>query len=516
MSDPVNQVDIVIPIYNALEDVKHCVASILANSEGFDIQLILVNDASDIDTTEYLRELSTREPCVNLIQSESNQGYSISSNLGLERSSAAYVVLMNSDIIVTRDWLEKMLHCAQSASNIGIVSPVTNAAIWQSVPHIPDSSLVSTVNFPNIDEIEHFSTQVEELSCKAYPELPYIHGYCQFIKREVLDAIGVIDAESYTNGMGSELDFCFRAADAGFKSVVADDTFIYHSKAKSLNKDNRAKSNWYHLFVTKYGKERCQSGAAKVENCLALDALRDATSFEIYRKPLKRSTIDFPYSMAFLIDQLTDDYTFNFFLDSVLAWRKRGIPVHFIVPEALIVHIHRRYANRPETHELWISYQEQGQLLDHLRFYDVIFSSDTVHTDILETINSSSPDILPVLLADKLNQHSIGIEKISNFLLVTHSQNDACRLSAETGKRVHALENLCATRCRMNMAEKLMSFWFSEKQRYDQQQRKALLSLMQDAVLYHRKNQPLVTFSKGIPQLDQMISFEEFIITYDH
>lgn len=45
-------------------------------------------------------------------------------------------MLLNSDTIVTKNWIDKMIECSNSGDNIGIVGPLSNTASWQSVPKI--------------------------------------------------------------------------------------------------------------------------------------------------------------------------------------------------------------------------------------------------------------------------------------------------------------------------------------------------------------------------------------------
>src|SRR5690606_20269420 len=47
-------VDVVIPVYNALDDVKRCVSSVRDRRDGFRVRAIVVNDGSDVATSDWL------------------------------------------------------------------------------------------------------------------------------------------------------------------------------------------------------------------------------------------------------------------------------------------------------------------------------------------------------------------------------------------------------------------------------------------------------------------------------
>ncbi len=57
---PVATVDIVVPVYNALEDVKKCLESLQRCTDGLTVKVIVVNDGSDEATTQWLREYCGR------------------------------------------------------------------------------------------------------------------------------------------------------------------------------------------------------------------------------------------------------------------------------------------------------------------------------------------------------------------------------------------------------------------------------------------------------------------------
>ncbi len=98
---PAPSVDVVVCVHNALEDVDRCLRSLLdATAPPFG--LIVVNDGSDDETAEYLERFARSAPAAVLLTNAGpDHGYTIAANLGLRASTADYVVLLNSDTIVT-------------------------------------------------------------------------------------------------------------------------------------------------------------------------------------------------------------------------------------------------------------------------------------------------------------------------------------------------------------------------------------------------------------------------------
>ncbi|HIP26159.1 MAG TPA: DUF616 domain-containing protein, partial [Flavobacteriaceae bacterium] len=233
-------IDIILPIYNALEDVKNCINS-LYQYKTFDFNLIAIDDCSDLETKVYLEKESV-ERGFKLLRNKENLRFTKTVNRGFLESKADFVVLLNSDTIVTQKWIEKILACFDSNKKIGIVGPLSNAASWQTVPVRNDKEfggwLVNEI--PNRYTIEEMGLLVETLSTKIYPKVPSVNGFCYVIKREVLDINGSLDEEYFPTGYGEEDDFSIRAKDAGFEIAVADDTYIFHAKSKSYTHEVRA------------------------------------------------------------------------------------------------------------------------------------------------------------------------------------------------------------------------------------------------------------------------------------
>ena len=107
-----NAADVVVPIYNAPTDVRACVTSVLAHLRP-DVRLMLIDDASpDPAIAEYFAELEQlAHPQVLLLRNEQNLGFTGTANRGMQLSRAN-VVLLNSDTIVSRGWLDALMHCA--------------------------------------------------------------------------------------------------------------------------------------------------------------------------------------------------------------------------------------------------------------------------------------------------------------------------------------------------------------------------------------------------------------------
>ncbi len=236
MPAPTNPpIDIVVPVYNAAADLRRCVESVLAHTAG-DYRLMLIDDASpDPAIRAYFTELEARQlPQVTVLANATNLGFTLTANRGMECARAgADVVLLNSDTVVTRGWLDKLARCAQSDSTIGTITPFSNNAEICSLPRFCTDN-----PWPETLDTEPMVRALELAAVPTYPDLPTGVGFCFYIRRALLDAIGAFDP-AFGLGYGEENDFCLRAAAAGFRNVLCDDAFVLHAGSSSFG-DQRA------------------------------------------------------------------------------------------------------------------------------------------------------------------------------------------------------------------------------------------------------------------------------------
>lgn len=229
-------VDIIIPVYNAASDLRRCVESVRAATTA-PYQLILIDDAStDPAVAGYFAELERRlPPNWQLLRNERNLGFVGTTNRGMGISEND-VVLLNSDTVVTRGWLEKLRRCATSDQRIGTITPFSNNAEICSFPRFCENNVWSDREDPEV-----LNQALERAAVPVYPDLPTGVGFCLYIKRELLNRIGLFDP-AFGLGYGEENDFCLRAAKAGYRNVLCEDTLVLHLGNRSFDAKKRALS----------------------------------------------------------------------------------------------------------------------------------------------------------------------------------------------------------------------------------------------------------------------------------
>ncbi|PAX54331.1 glycosyltransferase [Brunnivagina elsteri] len=228
-------VTIIIPIYNAYEDTNQCIESVLKYTDK-QHKILLVNDASsDPRIFELIKKFALEYTHIQMLQNQENLGFVQTCNRAFgESDRETDVILLNSDTIVTPQWLEKLTHAAYSSPYVATVTPLTNNGTVCSVPNWLEYN-----DIPEGQTILSFAQLIEKVSLRKYPHIPTAVGFCMYIKRKVLDEVGYFDAENFGRGYGEENDFCCRATKRGYFHIIDDATFVYHAGSKSFKAEKQ-------------------------------------------------------------------------------------------------------------------------------------------------------------------------------------------------------------------------------------------------------------------------------------
>ena len=223
------RVDIVIPVYNSPHLVRPCIESVLRWTDLAVDRLTIVDDGSDSHTAAMLRELLEDADGSRIVTNERNMGFVRTVNRGMQASTAGYVLLLNSDTAVTPRWTDKIVAAMESDPTIAIASPISNFA-----PHMRIDMV------PGLDYLG-MNSLVEDLSDRNYPNITTPEGFCYCISSKCLESIGYFDL-AFDDGYGEESDYAMRANHAGFRTVLVDDTYVFHQGRGSFGLDRRNES----------------------------------------------------------------------------------------------------------------------------------------------------------------------------------------------------------------------------------------------------------------------------------
>jgi hypothetical protein len=114
------RVTVVIPCYNYGRFLEPCLASFL-DSDGLDVDAIIVDDASPDGSAAVAREIAARDPRVRVIEHRTNQRHIATYNEGLAAAEGEYVMLLSADDLLAPGALTRSAALLQAHPEVGLV-----------------------------------------------------------------------------------------------------------------------------------------------------------------------------------------------------------------------------------------------------------------------------------------------------------------------------------------------------------------------------------------------------------
>ena len=177
--------------YGHTGDVERCVRSMIEHSEGYSIQIIVIDNGSTDGTGEWLEEFQVDNGALRVIHCDHNVGDAAGKNIGLKQSLGANIIILDG-----------------SAEIVGnILGPISQKLADESVGIFGPYGLTT-------DDLQHFHEEVDQGDADA------MQAYCMAFRRGTLNTVGLM-REGFRFYRNLDIDYCFQFKDKGYR-VVAD------------------------------------------------------------------------------------------------------------------------------------------------------------------------------------------------------------------------------------------------------------------------------------------------------
>jgi len=271
-------VDVIVPVYNAIEAVERCLHSVLANtSDDPDVRIVVADDASpDPEMAVLCTRLADAHPRLTIRRRPTNVGFPGNCNESMAEAKGD-VVLLNSDTVVPAGWLEPLRRLAHSSTRVGSVTPLTSNGQICSVP-----VWLTSNTYPPSITVDDLNDVARAVGYGDWIEIPTGVGFCQYFTQPGLQAVGLFDTAMFGRGYGEENDLCLRLRHHGFVNLLCDTVFVHHEGGLSFGESTperlrvnlaRLNARWpgYDGFIARFIDENPLAG---VQARFGLELLR--------------------------------------------------------------------------------------------------------------------------------------------------------------------------------------------------------------------------------------------------
>ncbi len=284
-------ISIVIVNYNVQHYLRQTLLSVRAAAGALNLECFVVDNASSDDSVAMLKQAF---PELNLIASKENLGFSKGNNLALRQAKGKYILLLNPDTILTEDCLVKCRDFMDAHPEAGALGPKMIDGSGKFLPEskrgFPSPSVAFYKAFGLSKLFKHSPRfnryHMGHVSTDETVPVDVLAGAFMFIRKEVLDKIGLLDERFFM--YGEDIDMSYRIKEAGYENYYYPEALIIHFKGESTKKGSMNYVRVFYqamiLFADKHFKgKKATSFIGLMKFGIGLRALVDVVKAASYK-----------------------------------------------------------------------------------------------------------------------------------------------------------------------------------------------------------------------------------------
>lgn len=189
---------IIIPTYNGCDLLGKCLNSI-GEQSGVAIKVLVIDDGSQEDISSYLKKNFMGVGC---IRNEVNRGFAATVNVGLRKTGTNYIMLLNNDMTLEPNCIERMMS-AMYEQNVDMIAPLV---VWKD----DSNTIYSAGDLARISGLPESYGFRQSRKDFDIPESVFgVSAGAAIYKKEVFNTVGLLDEKFIT--YFEDVDLCFRA-----------------------------------------------------------------------------------------------------------------------------------------------------------------------------------------------------------------------------------------------------------------------------------------------------------------
>lgn len=216
-----NLVSIIIVNYNGKKWLKKLFDSLLSQT-FVHFEIIFVENGSTDDSLEFVKN-NYKDERIRIVKSEKNLGFAGGNNLALQYVKGEYVLLLNNDTWLTKNYLEKFIEAFLEIPNAGSIQSkmiLMNNEDKLDVcgSYWSDSSFLYHYGYGQDQSLERYNKAMPFFSNK---------GASMMVRKDVIDKVGFLDDDFWS--YYEETDLCHRIWLAGYECWYYPKAVMYHA-----------------------------------------------------------------------------------------------------------------------------------------------------------------------------------------------------------------------------------------------------------------------------------------------
>ena len=218
--------------FRAPEETALAVRALRLSERAIDDLIVVDNDVSGHCAEALAGEMAH----VRYLAAGRNLGFSGGMNLGIRAAldaGAEAVLLVNSDVVAPPDAIASLERALASTPGAGIAGPVV---LSRADPDRIGSIGMAYGSTSGRMRHRGFGAHRDEAVMPPVMPVDGVSGCFMLVKQEVFEAVGLLDERFFFSF--EDLEFCLRARRAGFGTVLAGGSAVYHEGGQSIGPES--------------------------------------------------------------------------------------------------------------------------------------------------------------------------------------------------------------------------------------------------------------------------------------
>lgn len=231
---------VIILNWNGEKLLREFLPSVVANTQGKDVEVIVADNGS---TDGSLKVLSEEFPYVRVLEFEKNLGFSGGYNRAIAEVESEFIVLLNSDVETPEGWWQPLLEFMQANTDVGACQPkilsYRNKEMFEYAGAA--GGLLDKYGYPYcrgrlFDRIERDEHQYDG----SPADIAWASGAALMVRKDAYLKAGGLDELFFAHM--EEIDLCCRMHNLGWRVCVVPESRVYHLGGASLAQGNPKKT----------------------------------------------------------------------------------------------------------------------------------------------------------------------------------------------------------------------------------------------------------------------------------
>ena len=271
---PRSDLAVVIVNYNAGAYLTRCVTSVLQNTAGLELDVLVIDNASHDGSAPVAK---TAQPDIRVTMNPTNRGLSAAWNQGADDTDSPWILFLNPDAELWAGSLDGFVKVGESHPDVAVLGPVVRNAdgtLYESGRGIPSVTQAVGHAFVGAFRSDNRFTRAyrqADTDRLAEREVDWVSGACMLVRRKAFEQVGRFDEGFFL--YAEELDLTTRLRDAGWKVLYTPELEILHEGAVSTGRSVRT-HRMHSASIYRYYRKHRADGWRRVTLPFAWLALR--------------------------------------------------------------------------------------------------------------------------------------------------------------------------------------------------------------------------------------------------